>query len=774
MRIGPAHLLLPALALGAWACSDGTVELPGTARLEVHPSALEFGDVLIGTTATLAVTLDNVGSLELQLEVEPGTNVTACGSGGASTFCVTPVGPLTLAPGQRATLSAELRPVEDQRVVQGALRITGCPGCEAAVTLSGRGFRPAAPPDLRVTPSALDFGLAAAGVEVPRELLLENLGEQPLIVEGAAGIVGAPVRASGVGRIEPGQAMMMAVVATMPEGAWQGVLRIASNDPDGPLDVPVQGEGEPLPRCEYAVTEQVTLGAGEAGRPEVGWVRLQNRGLVDCLITQVAFSAGSAPELLLPRRPALPLRVPAWTWWDLPVEMIVTAPGPVQGVLQLTIDGASEPQIRIPIEGLGAETGFFASPPALDFGALPATCSAATRTVRLWRHSEAPTTLTGLRVEGDGFSLDRGPDLSSGPATVPTGESAEVVIGLAARPTTTSAGVLVIDSTVNDQAVTQRVPLIGRGLDAARVVERFVQLDRAMVDVLLAIDFTGCMTEERVGLANNFDALMRIVNVGQLNYQVGVTTTDLLLEAGRLMYPNHLYGDPFGGRPEDRIITASSVPDPEALYALALQARDEGGGIAANESGMGALYLALQPELLVGHNAGILRRDAHLGVLILTDEPDQTSRAAGSPSDSLDFYLDYYRAMKGVDGKTAFTAVAIAGDPPNGCEEQGGRALAAPRLAELADRSGGAFESVCSADWVATNEALSGAVAGEHRAFFLTQAPDPATLEVSVDGAPLPTTSWAYRASDRSIRFEPSQIPEPGAEIVIGYLPACP
>ncbi|CAN0585051.1 unnamed protein product [Laminaria digitata] len=163
----------------------------------------------------------------------------------------------------------------------------------------------------------------------------------------------------------------------------------------------------------------------------------------------------------------------------------------------------------------------------------------------------------------------------------------------------------------------------------------------------------------------------------------------------------------------------------------------------------------------------------------MMDEADQTSRRAGSPADDLDFYLDYYRAMKGVDGKSAFTAVGIAGDPEGGCDGPGGSAQPAPRVAELADRAAGAFESVCSQDWAATTSAVSGPLVGERTAFFLTQVPDLATLEVEFDGIPIPRSGpgqagWIYRASDRSLSFDAFMRPEPGTEIGVRYVPACP
>lgn len=849
--------------------------------LDVHPRELTFDAVVLGTTATQTLELQNVGEAPLVLEFKGLFNLEPCDAAARDeAFCVAASGPLTLAPGESAELGLEFHPIDTQTVERGRLRIEGCPGCGADIDLSGRGvthgltcgptavdfadinpgtcgvrglrcenaanqrvtldgtrlagdpsffielptptlvepgevitasvsFCPdvagpassvlsigtdqAAPgaeleialvgrgggPNLVATPGQVDFGRSVVGAPIQRTLWLKNTGDRDLLLGAATGLNGTPVQATARLSIAPGMQVALTVSAAPSEGAWQGILRLESNDPDSPTDVVVRGEGLALGLCTYATSEHIDFGAGEAHRPEVGFVQFVNRGPNDCLIYDVAFAAGSDPALSLPHPPSLPVRVPAGSEWHTPVEMITTSTGAVQGALHIRPSSANEPLAEVSLQGLGASTGFFPSSATVDFGALPLTCAYHTQSLRLWRKSVMPASVTAVRIEGDDYSLVQGPDLSQGSLTPELGDSVDFVIGLAARPMTTSVGALVIETTVGQDHLTQRVPLIGRGLDAAPVQEHFVQLERDAVDLLFAIDFTGCTSQEQVGMAENFEALMRLAQVERLNYQIGVTTISVAEEAGRLMYPDRIRGNEFGGRPENKLITARTLPDPESIYRRTLQARNLTGGGAADESGLGALYLALQPSMLSGHNEGLLRRDAHLGVLMMMDEPEQTSQRAGSPTDDLDFYLDYYRAMKGVDGKSAFAAVGIAGDPEGGCDGPGGNASAAPRVAELADRSGGAFESVCSQDWTATMSALSRPLLGERPRFFLTQIPDLATLEVEFDGLPIPRSGtgqagWHYRTSDRSLSFDAFVRPEPGTEIVVRYVPACP
>jgi len=743
-----------------------------THGLTCSPATLAFGDIKPGGCGVLALQCDNAANQRVTLGETRFV--------GDPNFFIELPTPALVEPGEVITASVSFCP-DMEGPASGSLSIStdqAAPGQELVTALVGRGGGP----HLVVRPSEIDFGLSVVGAPIQRNLWLQNTGDRDLVLSAATGLNDTPVQTTAGLSIAPGMGAVLTVIAAPSEGAWQGILRLDSNDRDSPSDVVVRGEAEALGPCTYESTAHIDFGAGEAHRPEVGFVQVVNRGPNECLIYDVAFAAGSDPALSLPHPPTLPVRVPAGSEWHTPVEMITTSTGSVQGALLLRPSSPDEPLAEVSLQGLGAATGFFPSSPTLDFGALPLNCAYHTQTLRLWSKSLWPPSiieLTGLRVEGDGFSLVQGPDLSQGPLTPESGDGVDVVIGLAARPMTTSVGTLVVDTIIGGQPVTQRVPLIGRGLDAPRVQERFVQLERDAVDLLFAIDFSGCVTKEQFGLADNFEALMRLAQVERLNYQIGVTTTAVTMEAGRLMYPDRIRGNEFAGRPEDKLITARSLPDPETLYSRALQARYLAGGGAADESGLGALYLALHPLMLVGHNAGLLRRQAHLGVLLMTDEPDQTSRRAGSPADDLDFYLDYYRAMKGVDGKSAFTAVGIAGDPVGGCDGPGGSASAAPRVAELADRAAGAFESVCSQDWTATASALSGPLVGERTAFFLTQAPDLATVEVDFDGMPIPRSGpgqagWVYQPSDRSLRFDAFWRPEPGAEIVVRYVPACP
>ena len=100
-KISWLQLGIFAVALAAAGCgggaSTGQVITPLPGMLSIYNSNVDFGDVAVGATETLEVTLSNTGgsSLTLQQNSISGAGFSASGVGSAS---------LTLTPGQYVTL----------------------------------------------------------------------------------------------------------------------------------------------------------------------------------------------------------------------------------------------------------------------------------------------------------------------------------------------------------------------------------------------------------------------------------------------------------------------------------------------------------------------------------------------------------------------------------------------------------------------------------------------------------------------------------------------
>jgi hypothetical protein len=313
--------------------------------------------------------------------------------------------------------------------------------------------------------------------------------------------------------------------------------------------------------------------------------------------------------------------------------------------------------------------------------------------------------------------------------------------------------------------VTYIVSLEGRGATDATQVDEFDQLGRPKVDILFVIDDSCSMSEEQTSLSSNFQAFIQFATAQQIDYQIGVTTTDIdegnPAEAGRLV--------PISGNPADRIVTPRTQPAPETVFSMNANI---GLDSTFTEKGLEGAYLALSNPLIFQHNAGFLRQDAVLSIIFVSDEEDQSPRA-------VPFYINFFLSIKGFRNNNLFTASSIVGDTPSGCGGSAGSAQAGSRYVEVANRTGGVFQSICTADWSRALEDLSTTAFGFKSRYFLTNQPVISSIKVFIDGVEVMarsqggTVNWTYDFATNSINFSPFATPEPGAHIRVEYAAEC-
>ena len=203
-------------------------------------------------------------------------------------------------------------------------------------------------------------------------------------------------------------------------------------------------------------------------------------------------------------------------------------------------------------------------------------------------------------------------------------------------------------------------------------------------DILFIVDTSCSMTEEQSALSSNFRTLLDHVQNQGVDFHIAVTTTDVDAggERGAFTGP----------------IITPSTPDPDGDFASAVLQGTNGSPI---EQGLEAARLALSQPQLSTNNAGFLRSDASLTIIFLSDEDDQ----------SPDAVADYVSFLQGLKSGPPVTLNSIVGDTPQGCQGPSGSASAGLRYLNGTNSTGGAFSSICGADWSAalTNVPASGA-----------------------------------------------------------------
>ncbi|RMG19810.1 MAG: VWA domain-containing protein [Deltaproteobacteria bacterium] len=288
-------------------------------------------------------------------------------------------------------------------------------------------------------------------------------------------------------------------------------------------------------------------------------------------------------------------------------------------------------------------------------------------------------------------------------------------------------------------------------------IDGFVQ-DDAIVDILWVVDNSGSMDNERARIAAAFQRFIASLDSEQVDYHIGVTTTDMRQTGPG--FRGELIGPP--------TVISRDTPDPVGTFTDHVTLPPSR---VEDEQGFAAALAAVTEPMRSGPNAGFLRDEADLAIIVVSDEDDGS---LGEP----EHYVRRFRSLKGPGNEDTVTFSAVIGDVPDGCVSPGDENIlwadAEPgvRYEKAAALTGGIVASVCSASFDRTLERLGLAFSGLRRIFPLSAIPIESSIRVEVDGVPIPRnpmTGWGYDAATRSITFLGRYVPPPGAEILIRY-----
>ena len=227
------------------------------------------------------------------------------------------------------------------------------------------------------------------------------------------------------------------------------------------------------------------------------------------------------------------------------------------------------------------------------------------------------------------------------------------------------------------------------------------------MDILFVVDNSGSMAQEQANLAQNFPLFIQVLEDRNLDYRVGITTT------GRTYTYTDFLGLPTTQNGDDGELlqrcdmtnrwVSPTDPTPAQTFACAAEVGTSG---PADEMPLAVTKAAFTEQVTNGTNAGFLRDDALLAIVILTDENDcsyEQSVSLGffeflceSNMEPVQTYVNTLDMVKGERGRWA-TAV-IAG--PTDCSSEFGDAARATRLQEFVTLTGdnAVFSSICEGD----------------------------------------------------------------------------
>ncbi|MEZ4319951.1 MAG: hypothetical protein R3F61_20740 [Myxococcota bacterium] len=256
------------------------------------------------------------------------------------------------------------------------------------------------------------------------------------------------------------------------------------------------------------------------------------------------------------------------------------------------------------------------------------------------------------------------------------------------------------------------------------IVDSFVVPEITDVDIVFFGDTSGSMEEE----------------LAQIGGRIAEFTQRLAAQGGDWQLAS-VNGD--DGCAIDTVFTPET-PDWATRFADAVlvQPNDED----TDERGLVTVARAVEQVGPNDCNAGLLRPNAMVHAIMLSDENDESPGFDGGNPDYWQPFVDRIVASKaGVQGLVRLSA--IAGPTPDGCDG------ADPGFGyvEAMQGTGGTFLSICDA-WEEQLDLLAQASVVQDT-FALSVRPDPATIQITVNLMPVPASDWVYDAVTNSVRF---------------------
>ncbi|MCA9551454.1 MAG: choice-of-anchor D domain-containing protein [Myxococcales bacterium] len=674
--------------------------------------------------------------------------------------------------------------------------------------------------DLEVVPQQINFNTVAGGTQSDRRAALVNNGAKDCSVTDITdpnapfAIVNKPALPFSVA---PGASVELTVRFSPPAGPVQPYMdsfQVTSDEPGAGATstVDLVGQGGGTPQCALNVVPsgndlpltmrdgRLQFGAVNIGYSKVLPIRVENVGNADCTLQGVNLTTEAPSEFSVAPSMPVPHAIPPGGASILAVTFAPTREagnllglyGGLRNYVNFTVAGPALAQTDwgISLSAQPTVPSIDVLPPNVDFGVVTwdrpqapdnrSSCGSQTRTVNVYNSGNGALQVTGVSIDATSDPVFLVTQVRQGGGggvinppynaiTVNPGGNIEVDLRFFPSRANPGAhqGLLVIDNTVtnpNGSGSPLTVPLAGEGTTNSSQTDIFDQLTDNKIDILWVVDDSGSMSEEQNLLAQNFSSFISFADGLGVDYQVGVTTTEVNDPATS--------GVLWGCSGFNKIIRASDANRVAAFQCAANvtnppngNSRPNPGGSDEQEAGLQAARFALDVPNVTGANAGFLRQDARLAVIMVSDEEDQSDG-------SVNLYIDFFRNLKGFRNPQLVSVSAIAGDVPGGCAT----AEAGTRYQQAVQALGGQFGSVCSSSWNAMLQNIGLGVFALRSSWTLSRQADPATITVRVNGASVPQNAangWTYDPASNSVSFSGTAIPPPGARIEVQYGAIC-
>jgi hypothetical protein len=466
--------------------SPATISLTGSSlqgSLSANPASFNFGNVLVGSNGTHAITLTNSGTASVTISAAAAT-----GTGFSLTGLSTP---MTLTAGQSTTLTATFTPTSAS-LANGSVSITSnAPGSPLAIPLSGTGIQA----QIAASPTSVNFATVVDGNNATQTITVRNNGTASLTISQAT-VSGTGFSMTGLtvpATIAAGSSTTFtAKFAPTGSGPLSGSILLTSNAPGSPLTIPLSGVGAQAQPQLTINPASVSFGSVAVGSTGLQSVTLSNTGNAALTITA---ATPSGTGFGLNGLAALPLTLNAGQSTSFSATFSpASAVTGATGTISLSSNAPGSPA-TISLTGSSLQGSLSANPASFNFGNV-LVGSNGTHAITLTNSGTASVTISAAAATGTGFSLT---GLST-PMTLTAGQSTTLTATF--TPTSASLANGSVSITSNAPGSPLAIPLSGTGIQA--------QIAASPTSVNFATVVDGNNATQTITVRNNGTASLTI------------------------------------------------------------------------------------------------------------------------------------------------------------------------------------------------------------------------------------------------------------------------
>lgn len=316
------------------------------------------------------------------------------------------------------------------------------------------------------------------------------------------------------------------------------------------------------------------------------------------------------------------------------------------------------------------------------------------------------------------------------------------------------------------------------------------------IDVLWIVDNSGSMASSQQNLANNFPSFIQKFTEKSYDFQMGVATTDayLALPTWTPYYNTAPTPTYYGGRPQEEIgwlrdgtwgspsgfrIMDLNTPN---LAQVFMQNAMQGINGRGDERSLQSMTTALSSS----HNAGFVRDQSFLAVILLTDEDDFSHDGTAqyerydrplTPIEDYVTYLDNLTHSSGASRRYTVNSIAVNDQACLDSIYNGAQKIGL-RVGQMTDATGGVKANICG-NFANELSLIAKSIVELSTQFYLNGDPIPESIRVYVNGSEIPRSEtnpahnggFSYNEAAHSVLFQGDFIPPQGANINVTFDP---